>query len=234
MKYCIETSLSPKLDEILKKAYYYGGFHLLDRILYHRTKNTCVMALKYRNLINSILHKFHDSVVFGHLSKDKTLERVKTFSWWPNWRKNVSEYFQTCDRCQKASRATGKNFGMVIQIQEPKSPWEIAHMDLVIVLPPGGERSFNACLVSVYRYIITPIFLPCHKDDTSMNTAIPIWNIFISHTGLFQNCTIDRYPKFTSALLKNLHNWFETKLLFSTAYHPQTDGLEERMIQILE
>ncbi|MBW0557105.1 hypothetical protein O181_096820 [Austropuccinia psidii MF-1] len=44
----------------------------------------------------------------------------------------------------------------------------------------------------------------------------------------------DREPKFTSALWTNLHQLFGTKLSFSTAYHPQTDGLAERMIQTLE
>ncbi|MBW0564000.1 hypothetical protein O181_103715 [Austropuccinia psidii MF-1] len=192
------------------------------------------MALTDRTLINTILHECHDSVAAGHLSEDRTLERVKTCSWWPNWKKDVAEYCQTCDRCQKANRATGKKFGMMIQIQEPKSPWEIVHMDWVTALPPGGDRSYNACLVLVDRYSKTPMFLPCHKDDTAMDTAIMIWNKVISHTGLFQNIISDRDPKFTSALWKNLHNLFGTKLSFSTAYHPQTDGLAERMIQTLE
>ncbi|MBW0469186.1 hypothetical protein O181_008901 [Austropuccinia psidii MF-1] len=41
-----DPSLSSKLDEIWKKAYHEGRFHLLDGILYHRTKHTCVMTLK--------------------------------------------------------------------------------------------------------------------------------------------------------------------------------------------
>ncbi|MBW0556759.1 hypothetical protein O181_096474 [Austropuccinia psidii MF-1] len=122
----------------------------------------------------------------------------------------------------------------MIQIQELKSPWEIVHMDWVTALPPGVDRSYNACLVLVERYSKTPMFLPCHKDDTAMATAIMIWNKVISHTGLFQNIISDRDPKFTSALWTNLHNLFGTKLSFSTAYHPQTDGLAERMIQTLE
>ncbi|MBW0550109.1 hypothetical protein O181_089824 [Austropuccinia psidii MF-1] len=44
----------------------------------------------------------------------------------------------------------------------------------------------------------------------------------------------DRDPKFTSALWTDIHRLFGTKLSFSTAYHPQTDGLAERMIQNLE
>ncbi|MBW0507833.1 hypothetical protein O181_047548 [Austropuccinia psidii MF-1] len=44
----------------------------------------------------------------------------------------------------------------------------------------------------------------------------------------------DRHPKFTSALWTNLHKLLGTKLSFSTADHPQTDGLAERMIQTVE
>ncbi|MBW0560657.1 hypothetical protein O181_100372 [Austropuccinia psidii MF-1] len=120
---CKDPSLSSKLDETWKKAYDEGRFHRLDGILYHRTKHTCDMALTDRNLINTILHEFHDSVAAEHLSEDRKLERVETCSWWPNWKKDVTEYCQTCDRCQKANRGTGKKFGMMIQIQEAKYPW---------------------------------------------------------------------------------------------------------------
>ncbi|MBW0576330.1 hypothetical protein O181_116045 [Austropuccinia psidii MF-1] len=107
-------------------------------------------------------------------------------------------------------------------------------MDWVTALPPGGDRSYNAFLVLVYRYRKTPMFLPCHKDDTAMETAIMIWNKVIRHTGLFQNIISDRDPKLTSALWTNLHDLFGTKLSFSMTYHPQTDGIAERMIQTLE
>ncbi|MBW0566302.1 hypothetical protein O181_106017 [Austropuccinia psidii MF-1] len=123
---------------------------------------------------------------------------------------------------------------MMIQIKEPKSPWEIAHMDWVTALPPGGDGSYNAFLVLVDRYSKPPMFPPYYKDDTAMDTSITIWNKVSSHTRLFQNIISDRDPNFTSALWKNLLNLFGTKLAFSTAYHPQTNGLSERMIQALE
>ncbi|MBW0518065.1 hypothetical protein O181_057780 [Austropuccinia psidii MF-1] len=78
MKDCKDPSLSSKLDETWKKAYDEGRFHLLDGILYHRTKYTCVMDLADRTLINTIIHECHDSVAAGHLSEDRTLERVRT------------------------------------------------------------------------------------------------------------------------------------------------------------
>ncbi|MBW0471612.1 hypothetical protein O181_011327 [Austropuccinia psidii MF-1] len=121
----------------------------------------------------------------------------------------------------------------MIHIQEPSTPWEVVHMDWVSALPPGGEKSYNACLVIVDRYRKTPIFLLYHKDETSMDTALFIWNRLISHNFLFENIIIDRDPKLTSALWTNLHKLLGTKLSFPTAYHQLTDGLADRMIQTL-
>ncbi|MBW0518668.1 hypothetical protein O181_058383 [Austropuccinia psidii MF-1] len=121
----------------------------------------------------------------------------------------------------------------MIKIQEPRSPWEIFHMFWVTGLPPGGDRSYNAFLVVVERFIKTPSFLPCHKDDKAMDTALLIWNRVVSWDVIFTNIISDRDPKSTSALWTNIHQLFATNLSFSTAYHQGTDGLAERMIQAL-
>ncbi|MBW0518336.1 hypothetical protein O181_058051 [Austropuccinia psidii MF-1] len=166
------------------------------------------MALTDRTFKSTIVHECNDSAAAGHLSEYRTLERVKTCSWWLNWKKDVVEYCHNFDRCHKANRATA--------------------------LTPGGDRGYNAFLVLVDRYSKAPMVLPCHKDDTAIDTAIMILNKVISNTGLFQNIISYRDPKFTSALWTNLNNLFGKKLSFSTSYHPQTDGLAERMIQALE
>ncbi|MBW0545156.1 hypothetical protein O181_084871 [Austropuccinia psidii MF-1] len=233
-KDCKEKSLIHALDEVWKKSYYVGRFQLLYGIIYHRTKDTCDMTVVDRSLINIVLKEFHDIPFSGHLSEDRTREEVKTCMWWPMWQKDVAEYFKTCDRFQKPNKSTGKRLGNMIKIQEPRRPWKIVHMDWVTGLPPGGDRSYNACLVIVDRFSKAPIFLPCHKDDTAMDTSLLICNRVVSWTGIFTNIISDRDPKFTSALWTNLHQLFGTKLSFSTAYHPQTDGLAERMIQTLE
>ncbi|MBW0535204.1 hypothetical protein O181_074919 [Austropuccinia psidii MF-1] len=107
-------------------------------------------------------------------------------------------------------------------------------MDWVTALPPSGDKSYNACLVIVETYSKTPIFLPFHKDDTSMDTDILLCNKVSSHEGLFKNIISDRYLKLIYAIWTNIHRFSGTKLLFSTAYQPQTDGLAERMIKTFE
>ncbi|MBW0464023.1 hypothetical protein O181_003738 [Austropuccinia psidii MF-1] len=170
------------------------------------------MTLCSRLIIDTILHQFHDSSYYGQLSKDRTLVKVKNFAWWSSWRRKTIEYFHTCDRRQKANRNTGTKFGLMIHIQELKSPGEVFHMDWVTALPPSGDRSYNACLVILDTYSKTIILLPCHEDENALDKALLLWNRVISHTGLFKNIISDRDTKFTSAHWTNLNRLFRTKL----------------------
>ncbi|MBW0505526.1 hypothetical protein O181_045241 [Austropuccinia psidii MF-1] len=192
------------------------------------------MEVVDRFSINLILEECHYSPFSGHLSEDRTREKVKTCIWLFMWQKDVAEYCKTCDRCQKANKSTGEILGNMRKIEEPRRPWETVHMDWMSVLPPGGDRGHNACLVIVEIFSKTPILLLCHKDDTAMDTALLIWNRVSLWTGIFTEIISDRDPKFTLELWTNLHQLFGTKLSFSTAYHPKTDGLAGRMIQTLE
>ncbi|MBW0492791.1 hypothetical protein O181_032506 [Austropuccinia psidii MF-1] len=88
----------------------------------------------------------------------------------------------------------------MIKIQEPSRPWEIIHLDWTNCLPPGGDRSYNAFLVTFYRFIKTQISFPCYKDDTAMDTALVIWNRATSWTVILTSIISVRAPKFTSEL----------------------------------
>ncbi|MBW0558032.1 hypothetical protein O181_097747 [Austropuccinia psidii MF-1] len=107
-KDCKYNSLIHALDEVWNKCYDEGSFHLLDGIIYHRTKHTCVMTVVDRSLINLVLKECHDSPFSGHLSEDRTREKLKTCIWCSMWQKDVVQYFKTCDRCKKANGSTGK------------------------------------------------------------------------------------------------------------------------------
>ncbi|MBW0578834.1 hypothetical protein O181_118549 [Austropuccinia psidii MF-1] len=132
------------------------------------------MTVVDRSLINLVLKECHDSPFSGNLSEDRTREKVKTCIWFPMWQKDVAEYFKTCDRCQKENKSTCKRLRDMIKIQEPSRPWEIVNRDRVTGLTPGGDRSYNAFLVIEDKFSKTPIFLPCCKEDTAMDTALLI------------------------------------------------------------
>ncbi|MBW0563020.1 hypothetical protein O181_102735 [Austropuccinia psidii MF-1] len=107
-------------------------------------------------------------------------------------------------------------------------------MDWVTGLVPGGKESFYACLIIADKFSKSMRCLPCHKEETAMDTSLLFWNNIISTCAVPKIIISDRDPKFTSEIWTNLYDILGTKLAFSTAYHPQTDGLAERMIQTME
>ncbi|MBW0502988.1 hypothetical protein O181_042703 [Austropuccinia psidii MF-1] len=88
----------------------------------------------------------------GHMSEDKTKERVARIAWWPKWEQELSEYTNTCEICQEANRKHGKKYGLLQHIEEPKHPWETINMDWVTGLVPGGKENFNACLIIAHSF----------------------------------------------------------------------------------
>ncbi|MBW0552007.1 hypothetical protein O181_091722 [Austropuccinia psidii MF-1] len=98
-------------------------------------------------------------------------------------------------------------------------------MDWVTGLVSGGKANFNACLIIVDRFRKTMRCLPCHKEDTAMDNSWLFWNNITSTCGVPKVIISDRDPKFTSEFWTKLYDILGTKHAFSTAYHPQTDGL---------
>ncbi|MBW0533777.1 hypothetical protein O181_073492 [Austropuccinia psidii MF-1] len=67
-----------------------------------------------------------------------------------------------------------------------------------------------------------------------MDTVLLFCNNIIARCGVPKIIISDRDPKFTSEFWTNLYDILGTKHAFYTSYHPQTDGLPERIIQTME
>ncbi|MBW0481655.1 hypothetical protein O181_021370 [Austropuccinia psidii MF-1] len=166
---------------------------------------------------------------------ESQLEEPWLRAYWCSTREQeFGEYINTCERCQKVNRKHGKKYGLLQHIEEPKHPWETINMDWVTGLVPGCKENYNACLITVDSLSKSMRCLPFHKGDTALDTALLFFNNIISTCGVSKIIISDREPKFTSEFWTNLYDMLGTKLSFSTAYHPQTDGLAERMIQTME
>ncbi|MBW0476556.1 hypothetical protein O181_016271 [Austropuccinia psidii MF-1] len=107
-------------------------------------------------------------------------------------------------------------------------------MDWVTGLGLGDKESFNAFLAIVQSYSKSVRFLPFHKEDTAMDTALLLWNNIISTCEIPNIIMSDRSQKFTSKSWTTLYDMLGTKLAFSTSYHLQKDGFSKRIIQTME
>ncbi|MBW0529059.1 hypothetical protein O181_068774 [Austropuccinia psidii MF-1] len=201
---------SPELESKLEKPWLRdlkeNQFLLIDGLLYHREKHTSALTVVDRDHISLILQECNDCPYMVHMSEDRTKERVASTAWWPRWEQELSEYINTCERCQKANRKHGKKFGLLQHIEEPQHPWETINMDWVTGVVPGGKENYNSCLIMVDRFSKSMRCLPFHKEDTPMDTALLFWNNIISTCGVPKIIISDRDPKFTSELWTSLYD----------------------------
>ncbi|CAA0831291.1 Unknown protein, partial [Striga hermonthica] len=106
-------------------------------------------------------------------------------------------------------------------------------MDFVTGLPRSSEHH-DAFWVVVDRLTKVAHFLPVSMKMSLDKLAAIYTHGFIRLHGVPVTIVSDRDPRFVSRFWHNLHEAMGTKLEFSSAYHPETDGQSERTIQTLE
>ena len=124
-------------------------------------------------------------------------------------------------------------FKLLRPLPVPEWKWEHITMDFLFGLPrtPGG---YDGIWVIVDRLTKTTKFLPVKATSTLDQLAKIYVDRVISQYGAPVSIVSDRDPRFTSKFWPSLQHALGTKLKFSTAFHPQTDGQSERTIQTLE
>ncbi|XP_071933786.1 uncharacterized protein [Coffea arabica] len=118
-------------------------------------------------------------------------------------------------------------------LEIPEWKWDHITMDFVMGLP-RSQKGFDAVWVIVDRLTKSVHFLP-------VSMSFPLEKMAKLHTeeivrlhGVPISIVSDRDPRFVSRFWQKFQETLGTKLKFSTAYHPQTDGQSERAIQTLE
>ena len=107
--------------------------------------------------------------------------------------------------------------------------WEHVTMDFVAGLP-RSPRGSDAVWVIVDRLTKTAHFLPMRVSD-SIDTLSRLYiREIVKLHGVPVSIVSDRDPRFTSRFWQSLQSALDIQLLFSTAFHLQTDGQSERTI----
>jgi hypothetical protein len=160
-----------------------------------------------------------------------TTTRKKLY--WPGLKRDITDYLAKCLECQQFKVEHRHPTGFLQPLPIPKFKLETISMDFITRLPKSTKKN-DAIMVVVEKLSKSTHFVPVK----STCKAIDIANIFTKKIfrlhGMPREIISDRDTKFTSSFWKSLMAGFETKLLFSTTYHPQTNGQKERVNQILE
>ncbi|KAE8958100.1 hypothetical protein PR001_g31147 [Phytophthora rubi] len=106
-------------------------------------------------------------------------------------------------------------------------------MDFIFGLPRDAEGR-NGVLVFVDRFSKMVHLAPVAAEVAADESAELFLDLVFRHHGLPESIVSDRDPRFTSAFWTRLFAMLGTRLLRSTAAHPETDGQTERVNRVLE
>jgi transposase InsO family protein len=106
-------------------------------------------------------------------------------------------------------------------------------MDFIVGLPIM-QSGYDFIWVIIDRFLKVAHFIPVKTTYKGAKLAeLYIARIVCLH-GVSKKIVSDRGTQFTSKFWEKLYEAMDTKLNFSLAYHPQTDGQTERVNLILE
>ncbi|XP_051149220.1 uncharacterized protein LOC127263941 [Andrographis paniculata] len=188
----------------------------------YKANQLCIPQGSIRTVLT---HEVHEGGLMGHFGATKTLKLLQEKFYWPRMRADVEQHITRCITCRQA-KSTTLPHGLYKPLPTPDTPWVDLSMDFILGLPrtKGGKDSI---MVVVDRFSKMSHFIPCNKTNDAMHIANLFFKEVVRMHGIPRTIVSDRDTKFLSFFWKNFWGKLGTKLLFSTSYHPQTDGQTE-------
>src|SRR5881394_4085435 len=195
-------------------------------------KNRLVVP-KDRELRKKILDEAHLSRFSIHPGSSKMYQDLRQRFWWTRMKREIARYIAECDVCQRVKADHLKSAGPLQPLAIPSWKWEDIHMDFIVGLP-RTKKGYDSVWVIIDRLTKTAHFIPVNTIYRAKTYAELYIARIVGLHGVPKTITSDRGPQFIARFWEQLQESLGTKLIHSSAYHPQTSGQVERVNQILE
>ncbi len=211
------------LNNIKKNKKYFMKDNLLMRRL-----NPPVPYVPQGELRRSILKIYHDTAANGaHFGRNKTLHKIKTRYFWPMMNKHIDNYVKSCIPCAQHNPRRQKTPGKLRPIKPPEGVWQLVAMDFHGPINPTSQRG-NKYIISLTDILSKFVVTKAVKDNSAQTAVRFLKEDIISKFGTPRCILTDNGTHFTSSVTNELIKQIGATHLYSTPYHPETNGQVER------
>jgi hypothetical protein len=182
--------------------------------------------------IPEILRSYHDGPCGGHFSNKRTTYKVlHSTYYWPNIFKDVAKYVRSCDSFQRIGRPTSAD-EIPLHSQVIIEPFKKWALDFVGPISPMSHKKnyIWVCTDYVTKWVESKsLFRATKKSIVEF-----IYEDIFTRFGVPHEIVTDQGTQFTSKLMRELTEKYETKHCKSSPYHPQVNGQVESTNKVLE
>jgi hypothetical protein len=159
------------------------------------------------------------------MGEKKTISRITERFYWVGIVKDVKELISSCDECQRT------NPKMVTATPElhpipVKNPWFHLGIDFIGPIQPSSAQG-NRYILTISDYFTKFVEAAALPSKHAVGVAQVLFKIFM-RMGIPRVLTTDNGKEFKNTLDDEMAKLLGIKRIFTTPYHPQANGLDER------
>jgi len=221
-----------KIQKMLKNNLEEGflriSFRYWDGLLYYIT-DTHNRLVILKDLHQKVFWLAHDG--HSHAELRWCYQKLSDSLYIHRMAHNLKAYLKHCLSCQTNQMKWHRLYGALRPITSLPIPFHTVTVDFITKLPKNREYNMILSVIDKFSKQIT--LLP-ENTEYSADQWAEVFLEGLTDWGVPVCIISDCDSKFLSAFWKGLFHRLDTTLLFSTAYHPQTDGQSEQTNQAAE
>ena len=224
----VETREDPSLELWRKLADKGEGGFVWEKGLLHQEVLTQVLekglvlvlpkSFRYKVLVVA-----HDRM--QHMGARRVTKLIRQRFTWPGVGRQIAEYCRSCSVCQKCDKRKSRQ-AMMVERPVMSEPFEVIAIDLVGPIK-AGKGGCTHLLTAICMATRWPEAIPL-RSTTARAVATGLLEIF-SRTGIPLQLLSDQGKQFTGKVLEHLCEGLGIDQIESTPYHPEGNGVVERM-----
>ena len=145
-------------------------------------------------------------------------------------KRDIRRWCKECPDCQ-ASKVHRHTRSPLVERQPPSDRFRSLHVDLVGPLPESHGMTYLFTIIDRFTRWPEAIPLPDAHASTCASALLHHW---VARFGVSEDIVSDRGRQFTSNLWSELNKLLGIDTNTTTAYHPQANGMVERLHQQLK
>ena len=208
-------------------------FKLKDDLIYYTNHDDGRERLCIPNsLEQEVFRLAHDSQQHG--GYHRTFDRIARSVYIRHLSKHLKQYIHHCPDCNLNQTKRHRPYGEMQPVDTPAVPFHTITMDFISCLPRTAT-GYDNLLTVTDKFSKRVLLIPGKKQASAGEWAHLLLRELIGQSwGIPSAIISDRDAKFLSELWTTIFKALGTELLYSTTYHPQTDGQSERTNQTIE